>query len=119
MSVLLTLYKNRTTRETITVTDADGDNVDFESGDTFRVKIGRTGAAPLLDLDSDAASANGSTVQAANPSIVVLDQDDVETLSAGVYDCEVSIVDASDGNRIKHADKGVCVVHGTQAGSIS
>lgn len=114
MAIYIHLFRGRTTRETITVKDAAGAAVAFEVGDVFRVAIGRDGEAPLLDLSSASPAAGGTTVQAANPSQVVFDEDDTAGLDPGVYNCEAFIIDASDGERIKFADKGIAVVHQTQ-----
>ena len=115
--MFLTSYQSRSCTFTITVNDADGVAVVFVTGDVMRVKIGRNGDTPVLDFDSVAAGAGGSTVSSANPTTLVLDQDDMD-IAPGVYDIEVSIVDDSDQDRIKHAEKGVLVVHQTQAGDI-
>lgn len=116
MSVFITAYRRRTAVFDITVTEADGTAVVLVTGDAVRLKIGRAGAVPLLDLTSDAASANGSTLTAANPTRLYLAQGDA-TAAPGVYDVEVAIVDASDG-RIKHADSGVFALHETPLGGV-
>jgi len=116
MGLSFTHYRNRTARFLITVTDADGDNVVLASGDVVRVKIGRGNATPLLDLDSAAATANGSSLTAANPSTLLLVAEDSD-LTPGIYDIEVAIVDASDGSgRIKHAESGTFIIHDTPGG---
>lgn len=116
MSVFMTAYRRRTGVFDITITEADGSLVELVAGDKIRVKIGRSGAVPLLDLSSDAPSANGSTLTAANPTRLYLTGDDA-TAYPGVYDAEVSVVDASDG-KIKHADTGVFVLHETPLGGL-
>jgi hypothetical protein len=115
MGLNLTIYRQRGCVRTITVTESDGSNTVFAAGDVFRLKIGRDGAAPLLDLDSKAATANGSGCTAANPTTLTLDRRDV-TMPAGVYDIEALIVDDSDSDQPKQADKGVLTVVETQAG---
>lgn len=119
MSMFLTAYRNRTCSWTITITDAAGANVVLEVTDSLRLKIGRAGESPLLDLKSGVASTNGSTLSAANPTTFVLDQDDAQSLQPGAYDVEINVVDDSDGDRIKHATVGVLAIHPSQAGSIS
>ncbi len=122
MALFLNAYQNRSCSMTVTITQSDGTNVTFSSGDVFRLKIGRgDGAAPLIELDSNAATTNGSTASAANPSTVVLDQDDLNLadMPPGIYEVEANIVDDSDQDRIKHADHGVLVLHKTQAGDVA
>ena len=88
----------------------------FSAGDVFRVKIGRDNETPLLDLDSAAASANGSSLTAANPTTLTLNEDDM-TMDAGLYSLEAAIYDLSD-TAIKHADKGTLTVIETQTGDV-
>ena len=116
--MLLSVHRNRWHCFTLTVTDADDVNVVFASGDVFRVKIGRPGVAPILDMDSAADSANGSSLTAANPSTFNIVPADTGLFTAGTYDIEVAIVDDSDGDHIKHAITGVFVVHDTQLGDV-
>ena len=116
MSILITAYRKRTCSFTVTVNDANGDVVVF-SGDVMRIKIGRKGSTPILDLDSVAASANGSTVSAANPTTVRLDQDDLD-ITPGILDFEGGIVDDQDSDAFKHAEDGVIAIHETMTGDI-
>lgn len=118
MSISIVAYKNRTCTFTVTVRDSSNEIVTFPSGDVMRIKIGRGNATPILDLDSAQSSANGTTVEAANPSDVTLDQDDADLLQPGIYDIEAAIVDASDQSRIKQADKGLITVVRTQGGDV-
>jgi hypothetical protein len=113
------LHRNRTEYHTFTALQADGTEVTFESGDTFLVKIGRGNATPLLELSSDAATANGSTLAAANPAQARFDKADVNTLVPGIYDVELAIADASDQDDLKHVEKGVCTVIETQGGAVT
>ena len=116
MSILVTAYRKRTCSFTVTVSDAVGGAVVF-SDDVMRIKIGRSGETPLLDLDNVVASANGSTVSAANPTTVRLDQDDLD-ITPGILDFEVGLVDDQDSNAFKHSEKGVIAVHNTMTGDI-
>lgn len=117
--MLLTAYRGRWKCFTLTVTDANGANVVFAAGDVIRVKIGRSrGDVPVLDMDSAAASANGSTLTAANPTTFNLVPADATLFTAGSYDIEVAIVDDTDSDYIKHAITGVFVVHDTQLGDV-
>mgnify|MGYP003136913972 CR=1 FL=1 len=116
--MFISAYKKRQCNETITILDAAGAEVVLASTDQIRLKIGRAGETPVLDLSSNSASSNGSTVARANPCAVRLDQDDLD-FSPGAYDVEVSVVDDSDGDAIKHANKGSFILHNTQLGSVS
>lgn len=116
--MLLTAHRGRWTCYTLTVKDSDDANVVFASGDVMRVKIGRAGETPILDMDSAADSANGSSLTAANPTTFKLVGADATLFTAGSYDIEVAIVDDSDGDNIKHAITGVFVVHETQTGDV-
>ena len=115
--MFVTAFKKRNCYETITINDANGIAVVLAATDQIRIKVGRAGKAPILDLDSIAASGNGSTVARANPCTVRFDQNDLN-FSPGTYDIEASVVDDSDGDAIKHADKGVLVLHNTQLGDV-
>jgi len=117
MALNLTIYRKRTCIRTITVTESDGSNTAFASGDVFRFKIGRAGETPLLDLDSVAATANGSSCSAANPSTLYLDRRDL-TMPAGIYDCEALIVDDSDRDAPKQAETGVITILPVQEGDV-
>lgn len=117
MSVYLVAYRHRSHAWDVTITDASGSAVVFETGDVFRVKVGRSGEQPILDLDSLGTTSKGSGCTAANPSRVTIHQDDL-LVPAGAYDVEVDIVDKSDGSKIKAADKGVLTVIDTQLGDV-
>jgi hypothetical protein len=117
MSVFVTIEKSRGQRFTITMTDSAGANISVGASDVVRVKIGRRGSTPILDFGSDAASDNGSTVSRANPTEVVLNDDDAALLSPGVYDVETLVYSAADGMP-KHADHGVVAVHGVMGGDV-
>lgn len=117
MSTFILVEKSRGVRHEITMLDKDGDEIEVGALDTVRVKIGRRGSTPILDLDSAAASANGSTVSRANPTVVVLTPADTALLSPGVYDVETALYAAADG-AIKHADHGVLSCAGVMAGDV-
>lgn len=114
--MLLTIYRNRSSEFSVRIRDCNGASFGVTASDVVYMKIGRDGLAPSLDLSSAQASANGSTMTAANPTVVKLAQADAAALAAGVHDLEFGVLDASDSDRLKHAEKGVCVVHATQAG---
>jgi len=111
--------RNRKTEFEIDIGEADGDDVVIASNDNVRIKIGRAGSdTPLLEVQSDAATTNGSSCTADNPTILVLSQGDV-TFPAGVYDIEVAIVDVSDGNAIKKAELGIFVIRESMGGAVT
>lgn len=116
MGIFISHFRRRTGTYDLTIANAAGAEVVIAAGDAIRLKIGRAGSVPLLDLTSDAPSANGSTLTAANPSRLYLTQTDA-TLAPGVYDLELTVVDASDA-RIKHADSGVFALHETPLGGV-
>lgn len=121
MSLILGHKKRKLIRD-ITIKDSDGVAVVPGANDTVRVKIGRTGQVPLLDLSSAAATANGSTITKNTPSSgvnrVQIVQTDMDTLDAGVYSFEVILVDNADAQAAKHVDHQVLVVQGTMLGSV-
>ena len=118
MSLFVTAYKKRTQTFTVTITDEDGDNVVLDAGDQVRIKIGRSGKTPIVDLVSPSANGNGTTVSRANPSTVRFGQADADLFKPGVYDIEAAIVDDDDNDAIKHADNGIFVMHRVPLGSV-
>lgn len=113
-------HKNRTTDYTITLLQADGTAFNIAASDRCLVKIGRNSATPDLDLDSAAATDNGSSVTVTSGSNVVtlrIAEGDTTSLEPGAYDCEISVVDASEtaGQRTKHAQDGTFFLHPTPA----
>lgn len=111
--------KGRTADFTVNLYEDDGStSISLAADDHVRVKIfRRDGATPDLDLDSVAATANGSSVtidaRGTDPvaSVTVrLAQDDTSGLNLGPYSYEVSVVDNSESSpadAIKHAETGV------------
>lgn len=115
--MLVTAYRGRTKDFTVTVKEADGTTSDFVTCDVMRVKIGRVGAVPILDLDSAAPSANNSNVTPSNPAFVRLDQNDLK-FTVGFYTIEVGIVDDSDYDKFKHAESGTFHLVDTMLGDV-
>lgn len=116
--MLIVAYKNRALVKTLTLKDKDGDAITLGSGDVIRVKIGHAGSTPLLDLNSTTATSGGSSLTFANPTTMFLHQTDMNSLSPGRYDIEVSLVDHSQSDAIKMAEKGVFHLENTQTGSV-
>lgn len=121
MSLILAQKKRKLIRD-ITIKDSAGATVSPGANDVVRVKIGRVRQVPILDLDSAAASANGSTVAKNTPSAgvnrVSVSQADMDLLSPGVWSFEVSLVDNADAQVIKHVENQILVVQGTQLGDV-
>jgi hypothetical protein len=118
-SISFELHRGRKVTHTFTMKDSAGANVVVAADDVVRLKIGRLGSTPILDLGSDGASANGSTVETDNPFEVVFAAADVTLLKAGVYSVEILVVDNSEsGDPPKHAEWGVCTVHETMSGEV-
>lgn len=117
MGIHITAYQRATTKESITLKDAAGDAVELNASDKVRVKIGRAGEAPKLDITSGTDLGGGSSVTAENPATLTLDEDDlgIDTIKPGIYDIEVGIIDSGDQNRYKPADFGVFVLLASQS----
>jgi len=103
----------RTVDFTVPIYESDGSTaIVLAATDVVRVKIGRRETVSL-DLDSVAATENGSvvTVDETNPASVTVRLAQADTIGLdGAYDCEVSVVDDSEespADAIKCAEKGV------------
>jgi len=108
---------NRTTDWTIAIKTASGGYLQLAATDVVRVKVSRAGTT-ILDLDSVAASSNGSSVtvdelgdgSTTYASVTLrLAQGDTASLQ-GTYDVEVAVVDDSEttpADAIKTAERGV------------
>lgn len=118
MALNIEIYRRRRCIFTFTITDVNDDLVTLQAGDVVRVKIGRAGATPVLDLESTGPTANGSTVTFANPSTVTLDADDVTLLAPGIWDMEGALYQSAQGETL-HAIEGTLTVYDTMLGDIS
>lgn len=126
-SIRLSALQGRTRDFTLTLYEADGTTgVALAAEDVVRVKIGLRGATPLLDLDSVAATSNGSLVTITSivaPAVCTLRlaQGDLSSLFPGAYDLEVSVVDDSEtapADAIKSATQGVLHVLPSMGGDV-
>ena len=121
MSLILGHKKRKLIRD-VTIKDSAGATVIPGVNDVVRVKIGRVRQVPILDLDSAAASVNGSTVTknflAAGVNRVEIEQADTDLLSPGVYTFEVSMVDNADAQAIKHVDAQILVMRPVPLGDV-
>ncbi len=122
MSFFVRFNKNRTSDDTVNLFETDGTpSITLAATDVVRFKVYRRDAAtPLLDLDS-----NGSeiTVDELGPSpgasvTLRVTQTDMASLDPGTYAGEISVVDDSDSDFIKHAETGVVFIAGTGGGDI-
>jgi len=95
MTVLIA-QKNRHFTYDLVLLDSDDAAITPEATDVVRVKVGFRGDSPLLDLDSAAASVNGSTIQLNTPSdgtnLLTIVQADMALLSPGIYSLEAGLV---------------------------
>lgn len=114
--LFFTAYRRRNFQVWITINGADGNPVSVPSNDAIRCKIGRSGEAPLLDIDNKAATANGSVLSDGNPTRLIIRPGDLNDISPGIYDLEIGFVDDSDSDAFKHAEKGTFVLVETQLG---
>jgi hypothetical protein len=96
------------------------------AGDVVRFKIYAADDAITLDVDSVAASANGSvvTVDQLDPAIVTvrLAQDDTENLPADIYSAELCHVDDSETDpldAIKRIAHGALRVYPSGGGDVA
>jgi hypothetical protein len=107
----------RYSQHEILIGESDGDDASIASNDNVRIKIGREGQTPLLEVESDAATANGSRCTAANPTVLSLAAADL-AFQAGLYDIEALVVDTSDSDRPKKAEQGIFHLRETLAGDV-
>lgn len=116
--MIIVAYKNRALVKSITIKDSAGTAITFGSGDTVRLKVGKAGETPLIEMSSSAATGHGSTMTAANPTTAFFHQNELH-FAPGVYDLEVSLVDHSQSDAIKVAEYGVFVLHDVQLGTVT
>lgn len=125
-STQVTIYQTRTTDHTFALYQSDGvTGLVLAASDVVRFKLGRgDGATPDLDLDSAAATANGSVVTiddltAPADVTVRFAQADISGLHPGVYRGEILVVDDSEtdpADAIKYNQLVVVHVIGTLGG---
>lgn len=120
MSLILAEQSRQLVRD-LTIQDSAGSTITPGANDVVRVKIGRRGSAPILDLDSAAASDNGSTFAKNSPtsgkSRLTIAAADMALLEPGVYSFEFGLYDNAAGG-MKHVDHQVMVVQGVMAGDV-
>jgi hypothetical protein len=120
----ITLERTRSKEFNFDVYSGENSALPIGAGDIARFKISETqNGAPDLDIDSVAATANGSLctiTQYTAPGQVQVkfDQADVAALTEDDYYAELNIVDVSDSNRIKTVGRGCIRILGSQSGDI-
>jgi hypothetical protein len=114
----ITAFKQHHTRYALSILDANAALIPIDTSNVVRVKIGKDNQIPILDINSTAATANGSSVTNVNPLILVIDQDDV-TFTPGIYDMELLVMDDATGDSITHIAHGIFVLQATQLGAIA
>lgn len=117
MAIHITAYQSRDTTERITLRDANGASITLLEADRIRLKIGRAGKTPLLDM-LGGTNLNDASLTNVNPTTLKLSAASLAPaiIKPGVYDIEVSVIDTADSNRLKHAESGVFALIGTQLG---
>lgn len=120
------IFKSTTREYTLDLFEDDGTTESIlQAEDEVRVKIGRGGDTPDLDLSSFEELAGGSTIAftaGSNDAIIKLRQADVRSIEPGAYDCQILVVDNSQHvgtpqeDVVKHAEQGVCFVHPSAGG---
>lgn len=124
-SVLVSAYRNRTIDLFVSLYESDGSTpFVLGAGDNVRVKIGRGGDSPLLEIDRDPSPAGSKTTFAAGSNQVTMRiaQGDTSGLAPGSYDLEVVVVDDSEStpqDAAKHVQYGVFSLLQSLGGDIS
>lgn len=118
-------WKGRTRDFEVSLVEADGTTAFTLSGDdTVRVKIGKTGSEPILDLDSttDESGYSGISFTPGDSTATVRLGTDTDSMTPGAYNIEVMVVDNSDDappDAVKHAQSGIFYLFGTLSGDTS
>jgi len=116
--------RNRTSTQSITLYEADGNGLTLGASDKLRFKMFRRDqATPVLDLLSGTATSSGSLLsitQAASAAegALKIAQGDLASVLPGVYSYEISVVDHADSDLIKDADEGIVTIMASGGGSV-
>ena len=102
---------------TATLKDAAGNNISV-SGKTLRAKIGTDNATPLIDINSSAPTALGSSMTLANPTTITLSDNELipSVVAAGVYPLDICLSDPLQENQLVTADVNRIIVHQSMTG---
>ena len=107
------------------ISNAGGSALTLTAGSDVLLKIGRGYPITTPDLDLNGTALSGGSVTSFSTAssgptqgqyTVKLFGADTATLNPGTYDCDLLLVDAGDGNRVKFVDRGVIHVGGTTSG---
>lgn len=116
-------HRGRRTRDyTISLYESNGTTAfNVASGDRVLVKIGKNADEPDLEIDSNAATANGSSLTLTVGSNVVqmrIAENDAGAMRVGAYECEIVVIDKSEvaGQKTKHSQLGAIFFHPTMQG---
>ena len=127
-----TMYRNRQERRRFKLYKDDGNAYALATSpaDNVRAKFwtGVDAETPTLDIETSAATANGSRITVAvagtvdvTPAEVVMEVEaaDATLLTANSYDFELGIVDNSQsGNPFEVIARGRCIVAGSPGGDV-
>jgi hypothetical protein len=112
----VSFYKRRTGRALISVVDSSGNKIRIFDTNHIRVKIGRSGLRPILDLNDEVATSNGSYVTNENPILLHIDSADL-VFPAGIYDIQVSVLDNLDAENMSFLSRGRFILHNSVSGT--
>lgn len=107
---LIYAYANENTTRDITIRDADGNEIVPTASDIIRVRIGREGETPKLEVDSNTPTVNGTTFTKGEPNRLRLDAQDLD-FEPGVYSLTIDFYDNSDSDW-KMVDKQIFSLEG-------
>ena len=106
---LITAYKSLGITKHLTVLDADDEAISPGSNDKLRVRIMRQGETAALEVTSDAATANGSSLTKNSPAgknTLRLDASDLN-FPAGLYTFRFDYFDNADSSEWKKISEQV------------
>jgi predicted RNA methylase len=109
-------FRFRDVRYEVTMLDADGDVISIDSTNVLKMKIGKKGLTPHLELSSVSSSARGSQIVLGNPFGIILTSADLQ-FAAGIYDVEILVLDNATSAIITSLKHGVFALHETMRGS--
>lgn len=127
-----TIYRNRQERRRFKLYKDDGQAYALSTSPTDNVRFkfwsGTDAETPVLDIETNAATANGSRITIAvtgevdvTPAEVVVETEaaDASLLTADSYDVELGVVDnAQGGDPYEVIARGRCMVVGSPGGDV-
>lgn len=116
--LLIEAERLRKSVHSVTIGEADGEDASVAPDDNVRLKVGRAGEAPLLEIESAEATPAGSSCTAANPTTVTLAAADL-SFPPGIYDCEIVIIDRSESEVAKAPSRGVFILKESFLGAVT